>query len=100
MIQSSAEGIILTDPLGKSFSFKRTEECTNLSGTLEFMWSHAVKMKKHCLLLEEALCRLPGTNFPIIVGRRPSSLAASGKENSTPIVAVSTRNYLAYLFVR
>ncbi|XP_044757238.1 serine/threonine-protein kinase PLK4 [Coccinella septempunctata] len=88
VVQSSAEGIVLTDRSGKTFTFKRTEECSNLSGTLEFMWKHAVKMKKHCLLLEESLRRLPGTNFPIIVGRRPSSVAASGKENS-PIVAPS-----------
>ncbi|XP_045468652.1 serine/threonine-protein kinase PLK4 [Harmonia axyridis] len=88
VVQSTAEGIAVTDRSGKTFSFKRSEECSNLSGTLEFMWKHAVKMKKHCLLLEESLSRLPGTNFPIIVGRRPSSIASSGKENS-PIVTPS-----------
>ncbi|KAL3277015.1 hypothetical protein HHI36_012377 [Cryptolaemus montrouzieri] len=88
VIQSSAEGIILTEASGNKFTFKRPEECSNLSGTLEFMWNHAVKSKKHCLLLEETLSRLAGSNFPIIVGRRPSSFSSRDKENS-PVVTQS-----------
>ncbi|KAK9874680.1 hypothetical protein WA026_005500 [Henosepilachna vigintioctopunctata] len=89
VIQSSAEGIVMTGASGEEFKFQRPEDCLNLSGTLEYMWSHTLKTKKHCILLEDTLSRLPGSNFPIIVGRRPSSsLSSRGKENS-PVMAPS-----------
>lgn len=52
------------------------------------MWNHAQESRNHCLLLERTLAQLPGENFPIIVGRRPNTLAAAGKENQITTITV------------
>ncbi|XP_050308808.1 serine/threonine-protein kinase PLK4 [Anthonomus grandis grandis] len=80
--QTTTEGTTLTDSVGRKFNFRSKSECRNLSGTFELMWKHTEECFEHCLLLERTLSRLQGNNFPIIVGRRPSSIASNcGKEN-------------------
>lgn len=83
---SSTEGVVIVDSSGNKYQFKNEHQCENLTGSLDFMWSHAQQSNNHCLLLEKTLSRLPGCNFPIIVGRRPASLI--GKENRQQTVIV------------
>lgn len=80
--RSTTEGVSLVDAKGLKYTFPAAGECRNLTGTLELMWQHCQECFEHCLALEQTLSRLQGTNFPIIVGRRPSALSATcGKEN-------------------
>ncbi|KAF7278138.1 hypothetical protein GWI33_008755 [Rhynchophorus ferrugineus] len=80
--RSTTEGITFLDTTGNKFNYRTENECRNLNGTLELMWTHAQECFEHSLLLENTLSKLEGTNFPIIVGRRPVS-AGNGfcKEN-------------------
>lgn len=64
-------------------------ECTNLTGTLELMWTHCRESLNYCRLLESTLSDLPRTSFPAIIGRRPSSDGSSGKENQMQRLLVS-----------
>ncbi|ERL89652.1 hypothetical protein D910_07017 [Dendroctonus ponderosae] len=80
--RSTTEGVSLVEPSGLKYSFPAAGECRNLTGTLELMWQHCQECFEHSLALEQTLSRLQGTNFPIIVGRRPAALSATcGKEN-------------------
>lgn len=87
VIQSSTEGIVLNDLSGDKYHFKKPEECEVLTGHLCFMWNHTIECQKHCVLLEKTLSTIPGSNFPVIIGRRPCNLSSiQRKENSVPIV--------------
>lgn len=80
----------MIDTVGTRLHVSDINECFNLPPSLELLWSHAEEARKHCLLLERTLEQLPGENFPIIVGRRPSNTSSSvGKENQVPNITVS-----------
>lgn len=74
------------DVSGNVSNFTREQECKNLQGTLEFMWTHSQEALKQCLLLEEMLSKVSGSNFPAIIGRRPAQIR--GKENQTQTIMV------------
>lgn len=65
------------------YLYKTVNECKNLTGTLEFMWTQSQDVLKHCLQIEEILSKVHGTNFPVIIGRKPT---ATGKENQTQMM--------------
>lgn len=80
--RSTTEGITFIDPSGHKCNFRTNSECHNLNGTLELMWTHTQECFEHCLMLENTLSKLHGTNFPIIVGRRPTNtISTYAKEN-------------------
>lgn len=86
---STTEGITITDSSGRKRNFHVRAD--GLSATFELMFNHMQECHNHCLLLESTLSQLPGSNFPIIVGRRPSNFAntSTGKENQSRAIIVS-----------
>lgn len=92
--QSASDGITIDDSTGTRYHFQNENECDTLTGTLELMWTHCQESVRYCRLLERTLTDLPGTAFPVIVGRRPFSDGSSGKENLSQKVLVSNMHYL------
>lgn len=89
--QSTTDGITLIDSSGHKYNFPSTNDCRNLPGTFELMWKHTQECFEHCLVLEKTLSRLQGNNFPVIVGRRPSTMTSNcGKENFSNSALVRT----------
>ncbi|KAF2880903.1 hypothetical protein ILUMI_25279 [Ignelater luminosus] len=86
IIQSSTEGITFVNESGASRTLQNISECRNLPEMLYARWIHSQEAKNHCLLLENTLKQLPGDNFPVIVGRRPTTGLACNKENQFNVV--------------
>ncbi|GLV35155.1 Sak kinase [Carabus blaptoides fortunei] len=79
--KSSTEGIKLIDCEGHSVSLSSGEQSGNLGSTYQLLWRQTEQCFDHCLLIERTLATLPGTTFPVIIGRRPGSAQPRGKEN-------------------
>lgn len=95
--QSTAEGITIIDNSGMRMTAKHPSEFENLPGSIELLWTHSEEARNQCILLERTLAKLPGNcNFPIIVGRRPSTTTSVGKENQSQAIMVRIYKFITY----
>lgn len=81
MVTKCADTIKLMDSEGSSVSLSSAEQANLLGPNYLLLWKHCMSCLKHCMLIEKALCILPGTTFPVTVGRRPASVLPKEKEN-------------------
>lgn len=91
--RSATEGITINDASGNTYEFVSQTDLTNLSGTLDLMWMHSQDSFDYCILLEKTLSTLPRPSFPVIIGRKPSSMNPFGKENQTQTIPSFTMSY-------
>lgn len=78
--KSYTEGIKIIELDGHSVSLSSEEQITTLRSAYQLLWKQTQQFLEHCLLIERTLDALPGTTFPIIIGRRPINVS-QGKEN-------------------
>lgn len=78
--KSNTEGIKIIELDGHSVSLSSEEQIATLRSAYQLLWKQTQQFLDHCLLIERTLDALPGTTFPVIIGRRPINLS-HGKEN-------------------
>ncbi|KAF5276849.1 hypothetical protein FQA39_LY06401 [Lamprigera yunnana] len=86
VIQLTSEGVTTVNIIDESGFNRKVQivgESNTLPKSLHELWICAQDLRKHCLEIESTVKRLPGENFPLIVGRRPISLPTT-KENKYP----------------
>lgn len=81
MVTRCTDTIKLVDPDGIAMTISSTEQAVNLGPNFLLLWKHCMSCLEHCMLIEKTLSTLPGTTFPVTVGRRPASAMPKGKEN-------------------
>lgn len=81
MVTKCTETIKLTDADGHTLSISARNSPNELGPNFLLLWKHCQSCLEHCTLIEKTLSKLPGTTFPVTVGRRPASATPKGKEN-------------------
>lgn len=82
MVVKCTDTIKLIDADGSIVTVSSKDETINdLRSNFLLLWKHCQSCLEHCSLIEKTLNMLPGTTFPVTIGRRPASAVPKGKEN-------------------